>query len=363
MRLARRTDALDSLNTTSPVESSPDNALPHQENEPPHDSGSTQTASRVSDRVRRIFSHYFLVVGWVALGALYTLLLPDRFLQFTTAQSVFGSQSPLLFLALAALCTLVVGEFDLSVAGVMGFSATIIPVLATLHHWSLGLACAVAILASVLCGGINAFFIVGLGVPALSVTLGTASLYLGLSELVSQSNTVSVTSTAFYKVTSTNLLGLPLMFYYGVAAVLALAYFFSWTAPGRHVAFVGANREVARLAGIRVNRIRALSYVVASLLAGLAGLLLVGSVGGVDPTTAGTYLLPALASVFLGASVVIPGQFNPIGTLIGIYFLETGIIGLEILGASGWVDDAFYGAGLVTAVTLASLVARRARTA
>ena len=66
------------------------------------------------------------------------------------------------------------------------------------------------------------------------------------------------------------------------------------------------------------------------------------------------------ASVFLGTAVVQPGQFNPVGMAIGIYFLETGIIGLQILGASGWVQDTFYGAGLITAVTLATVVRSRA---
>jgi ribose/xylose/arabinose/galactoside ABC-type transport system permease subunit len=132
---------------------------------------------------------------------------------------------------------------------------------------------------------------------------------------------------------------------------------------GRHIVFVGANREVARLAGINVNRIRVGSYISASIVAALAGIMLVATVGGFDPTASPSYLLPALAAVFLGTAVVMPGQFNPIGTLFGIYFLETGIIGLQLLGYSGWVQDAFYGAGLVAAVTVAHLVRNRTRVA
>ncbi len=85
--------------------------------------------------------------------------------------------------------------------------------------------------------------------------------------------------------------------------------------------------------------------------------------GGFDPTASPSYLLPALAAVFLGTAVVMPGQFNPLGTLIGIYFLETGIIGLQLLGYSGRVQDAFHGAGLVAAVTVAHLVRNRTRVA
>jgi len=59
------------------------------------------------------------------------------------------------------------------------------------------------------------------------------------------------------------------------------------------------------------------------VIAGIGGILLVSSTGGFDASGSAGYLLPALAAVFLGTAVVQPGQFNPIGTLIGIYFLET----------------------------------------
>jgi ribose transport system permease protein len=144
-----------------------------------------------------------------------------------------------------------------------------------------------------------------------------------------------------------------------VILAIVFAYVMYLTPFGRNVAFVGANRDVARLAGINVNRIRAASYVVDSVIAGFAGVILVASAGGFDPTASSTYLLPALAAVFLGTAMVIPGQFNPIGTLLGIYFLETGVLGLQLLGYSGWVQDAFYGAGLVIAVTLATVARER----
>jgi len=312
-----------------------------------------------SDRVRSASSRYALLGVWAIMAAVYGGVMPGKFLQVSTLQTVFGSQSSLLLLALAALCTFVVGEFDLSFASVMGLSATIIPVLSSLHHVSVALSCAIALGASIGCGCVNALFVVGLGVPSLIVTLGSASLFLGISELISGSNTISVTSKSFSDLALNNVVGLPLSFYYGLGLCLAFAYTITWTPIGRHIVFVGANREVARLAGIPVNLIRAGSYIAAATIAGLAGILLVASVGGFDPTGASTYLLPALAAVFLGTAMVTPGQFNPMGTFFGIYFLETGILGLQLLGGTGWVQDAFYGAGLVIAVTVATLVRRR----
>lgn len=65
------------------------------------------------------------------------------------------------------------------------------------------------------------------------------------------------------------------------------------------------------------------------------------------------------AAVFLGTAIIQPGRLNPIGTWIGVYFLYTGILGLEDLGLQQWVSDVFYGGALVVAVTISTLLRRR----
>jgi ribose transport system permease protein len=91
----------------------------------------------------------------------------------------------------------------------------------------------------------------------------------------------------------------------------------------------------------------------------LAGILLVGSTGASDPTTASSYLLPALAGAFLGSTVIRPGQFNIAGTFVAVYFLVTGVVGLDLEGYSGWVQDTFYGASLLVAVVSTQMVVQR----
>ena len=334
--------------------------------EPPQPRNSPAPAAAHPSPGRRLPSwldeviHRFAVVGvWAVMLLVYIALEPHKILQTATFQSIFGSQQALVFLALAALCTLVVGEFDLSVASVMGISATVVPVLAVQHHMNVALASLIGVAAGAACGLVNAFVIVVVGVDGFVVTLGSSTLLLGLTILISHSTTVSGLSAGFSKITLTNFLGLPLSFYYGLALALLFAYILSFTALGRHLTFVGANREVARLAGVRVDRIRFLSYVTGSTIAGLGGVLLVASLGGFDPSSSAAYLLPALSAVFLGTAAVQPGRFNPLGTLIGIYFLSTGILGLQLLGLGGWIEDVFYGAALVVAVAVSSLIRRR----
>lgn len=98
-----------------------------------------------------------------------------------------------------------------------------------------------------------------------------------------------------------------------------------------------------------------------SLLAGLAGVVVVASAGGLQPTSLQTLLLPAFASAFLGQAIIDPGSNNPLGTIIAVLFLATGINGLVLLGADTWVSDVFYGAAVIIAVTVSRIATVRAR--
>jgi ribose transport system permease protein len=151
----------------------------------------------------------------------------------------------------------------------------------------------------------------------------------------------------------------PLGFYYALVLCAVIWYVLSYTALGRRLLFVGRGREVARLSGIRVDRIRWGCLVVSGLIGGMAGVIYVGTTGAADPSSGQTFLLPAFAAAFLGATSVNPGRFNPWGAMISVYFLVTGITGLSIIGVSSFVQDLFYGGALVIAVTLSQIVRGR----
>src|SRR5829696_4013991 len=125
----------------------------------------------------------FAVIGvWLALIAVYGALSPDTFLTTGTFQTIFGSQLALVFLSAALLCTICVGEFvDLSVASVLGLSATLVPVLVVDHQWSVWAASLAAIVATTLVGCVNGFLVVRLGVNVIVVTLGMGTLLLGVA--------------------------------------------------------------------------------------------------------------------------------------------------------------------------------------
>jgi ribose transport system permease protein len=101
--------------------------------------------------------------------------------------------------------------------------------------------------------------------------------------------------------------------------------------------------------------------VASGAMAALGGVLFAGTAGSADPSSAQTLLLPAFAASFLGATAIRPGRFNPWGSFIAVYFLVTGITGLQLLGVEAFVQQLFYGGALVTAVALRQLLRRHDR--
>lgn len=303
----------------------------------------------------------FAVIGvWLLMAGLFAILIPQTFLTEGAFRAIFGGQQALVFLAAALLVTIIVGEFvDMSVAANFGFAAILLPVLHVSHGWNIWLAIGTAIAAATLVGLINAWLIVKVGVNTIVVTLGMSTVLLGVSLGAANMTAVSGLPGWLSRGLLFNIGGLPLTFFIGLLLMLVFAYILSFTPLGRNMRFVGANREVSRLAGVRVTRIRMGAFIVAGFIAGLGGVLAASATGGFDPNVANVYLLPMFAAVFLGTAILQPGRFNPLGSLIAVYFLATGVLGLQLMGASSWVSNVFYGGVLVIAVTLSTILSRR----
>jgi ribose transport system permease protein len=177
---------------------------------------------------------------------------------------------------------------------------------------------------------------------------------------MSGSNIISGIDMGLVKwVIMTRFLGVPLSFWYAAILTVVIWYVFQHTALGRRLLFVGRGREVARLSGVNVTRVRAGALIASGMIAALAGVLYTGMRGAADPSSALSFLLPAFAAAFLGSTTLYPGRFNAPGAFVAVYFLSTGIMGLNFLGASSWVQNLFYGGGLVLAVSISQLLRGR----
>jgi len=295
-----------------------------------------------------------ILIVFACLVAGFAAAIPSTFLTIGDLSNILGSQAVLFILVMAVLLPTIMGDFvDLSLGSSLGLSAMTLAVLNVNHAVPVALACLAGIGAALLVGVVNVFFVVPFDNDPFIVTLGTMTIVQGLIYVISGANSVGVVSTSLSNWIFTNdFLSIPLEFYYGLAIFLVVWYVLSFTPVGQKALVIGQSREVARLSGVRVNRQRSWAFIIAAGIAGIAGIAYAGTNGTVDPTAGSTLILPAYAAVFLGATAIRPGRINALGALVAVYFLATGTAGLELLGTQSYIQQIFYGAALVAAITV-----------
>ncbi|MGA2314281.1 MAG: ABC transporter permease [Xanthobacteraceae bacterium] len=306
------------------------------------------------------FERLGLILAWALIIIAFGALRPNTFLTWANFSAILGSQAVLVVAALGLILTLTAGDYDLSIASVLTLAGAVVAVLNVWHGIPIGWAIGAALAVGAAVGFLNGFFAIYFRINSMIVTLGIGTFAHGITLWLDNQETIGGVSSSFVNVVIVKrLLGVPLSFYYALSLCVIIWYVFSYTVLGRRLLFVGRGREVARLSGIRVDRLRWGCFVVSGLMGAIAGVIYVGTIGAADPNSGLLFLLPAFAAAFLGATSINPGRFNPWGAMISVYFLVTGITGLSILGVNTFIQDLFYGGALVVSVTLSQIVRGR----
>jgi len=306
------------------------------------------------------FERFGLVLVWLAVIALFAALRPETFLTWSNFSSIFGSEAVLVIVTLGLIIPLTAGDFDLSIAQTLTFTSMLTALLSARMGLPIGYIIPIALAAGALVGLVNGAITLYFRVHSLIVTLGVGTFLHGITLWISDSQTISGVSRVLMQyVIIERVFGIPVSFYYAVVLAALIWYVLSYTAFGQQLLFTGRGREVGRLAGVAVGRVRMTAFVASGVLGAIAGILYTGTTGSANPTSGTTLLLPAFAAAFLGATCIKPGRFNAWGSVIAVYFLVTGINGLSVLGFRTFVHDLFYGGALVLAVMVSQLVSGR----
>jgi ribose transport system permease protein len=303
----------------------------------------------------------FALIGvWLVLILFFVVKVPDTFPTMANVSNMLGSQAVLLVLALGLIIPLRANIYDLSMASVMTLSAVIVASYYVMHGWPLWACVLLAVGAGLVIGTVNGFIVTKFEIDPFIITLGIGTVVLGISYIISESRTVSGVDPFLAEVMlSKPFWGVPLDFWYAVVLCALVWFVFEYTAFGQRLLFIGQNPDVARLNGVNVPKLRWISLICSGVIGSLAGVVFVGTTLSADNTSGNAFLLPAFAAAFLGSTTIRIGRFNPWGTLIAVYFLVTGITGLQLMGAQQYVQQLFYGGALVIAVVLSKIVRRR----
>jgi ribose transport system permease protein len=297
---------------------------------------------------------------WAGFVVVFGLWVPDTFLTTLTAQTLASEQAVTAIVALGLLLPLAAGVFDLSVGAMVGLSAIVVASLTADAGVPLLPAVALTLLIGVAVGAINAFLVVGVGIDSFIATLGMSSVLLAPTHAASGDQIVDGVPDSLVNLTAGHVAGVPVIAIYMLAMAAFVWYVLEHTPFGRRMAATGSGREAARLAGVRTGRLICISLISSAVFASIAGVLLASKLSTATPDLGPAYLLPAFAAAFLGTTQIKPGRFNVWGTLVAIFLLATGVKGLQLVGAAGWVTDLFNGLALIVAVGVSLWGARLA---
>jgi ribose transport system permease protein len=321
---------------------------------------SSNASSSVTARKVLEPERFALIGVWLVLIVFFSAMIPEYFPTMANLSNMLGSQAVLLILALGLIIPLRAGDYDLSIGSVLALSAVTVAALNVNYGWPIWAAAAVAITAGMLVGVINGFIVTKFDINPFIVTLGMGTVIIGISYMISNTRTITTVDPALSEaVLAKPFFGIPVDFYYAVILCALVWYVFEYTAFGQRLLFIGQNSDVARLNGVPVNKSRWIALILSATVAGMAGVVYVGTTSSADTTSGQGFLLPAYAAAFLGSTTIRIGRFNPWGTLIAVYFLVTGITGLQLMGAPPYVQYLFYGGALVIAVVLSKVVRAR----
>lgn len=306
------------------------------------------------------------------LGPFIALLAACAFFASQSDRFLTGANLSLILQQVAVVGVIAIGQtliiltagIDLSCGMVMALGGIVMTKFAT----ELGLPPVLAVLCGVgvttLFGLLNGLLVTRFRLPPFIVTLGTLNIAFAITQLYSNSQTVTDLPPLMTALGNTFTVG-GTAFSYGTVLMLLL-YALAWfvlreTAAGRHVYAVGNNAEATRLVGIPTQRVLLGVYVVAGACYGIAALLSVARTGVGDPNAGQTENLDAITAVVLGGTSLFGGRGIIIGSLIGALVVGVFRNGLTLMGVSSIYQVLVTGVLVILAVALDQMSRKGAR--
>ncbi|EMC4269310.1 ABC transporter permease [Cronobacter sakazakii] len=305
------------------------------------------------------FYKWGMLLTVVALVALFGIA-SDNFLDPFNIINILRSIAIVTVIAIGVSISLTIGGFDLSVGSTASLANALVVSLFVWHGFGTTEAIVVTLVLCTLVGLFNAFLIVVLKIPDMLATLASLFVIQGVAMTYSYGGSITqnmvlpsgemaegVIPDAFSLLSQVPVIVI-VMLVVTVVAQLGL----SLTTHGRRMYAIGGNPEAARLSGIRITRYKVAAYVIASLLAGLGGILLASRIGSSQVNAGSGYLMDAVAAAWIGFSLAGSGKPNALGTLVGAVILGVLSNGLVMLSVPYYAMDIIKGLVLAGALAI-----------
>ncbi|MBB5277325.1 rhamnose transport system permease protein [Rhizobium rosettiformans] len=304
--------------------------------------------------MQKLLKNREMLLGLIIIGMIlgFTTRAPN-FANPDNLVTIFNDTSILIILALGQMVVILTKSIDLSVAANLAFTGMAVAMLDSAYP---GLPLALLVLISIgigaALGAINGFLVWALQIPPIVVTLGTLTIYRGMSFVLSGGAWVNAHQMQpdFLGVPRLPVLGLPILSWVAIAVILLIGFILTRTAFGRSTYAAGGNPVAAIYAGIDVGRARFLAFVLSGALAGLSGYLWVSRYAVAYVDIAAGFELDSVAACVIGGISIAGGIGTVIGTVLGALFLGVIKNALPVIGISPFAQMAISGIVIVLAV-------------
>lgn len=274
---------------------------------------------------------------WIALFILVvaaTIFYGTTFLSVSNIFNVLRQSSMIGLIAVGMTCVIITAGIDLSVGATVALTAV---TAAVLTRTSVLLALTVPILIGILIGAVNGFVIAKLKIVPFIATLAVQMAVRGIAYIATDVKSVSIAEEAesFLIIGRGYLFGIPIPVILFALAAAVMIFVCSKTPFGRSLYAIGGNEDAARMMGIKVDRNKALSYVLTGGLSGLAGVILCSRLGAGQPVGGNGWEMDAVSAVAIGGTLLSGGVGSVGKTISGV--LITGLIG-NIINLQGDIN-------------------------
>ena len=303
---------------------------------------------------------YSLTLTILLIGIGATIAFPQTFPTFGNWSQLLLNLSIDTIVAVGMMLLLVAGVFDLSVGSVVAFSGGLAAYIMITFGWPVAVAIPLTLVSAGLIGLVNGYLIAYQGVNPMIQTLAMMGIVRGGALLVSGSGIQNLPYW-FNAISQSRLLGVQMPVWYMLLTVAVFAFLMQKTVFFRRYYYIGGNERAADLSGIRVRRMKLYGFMLTSLLAGVAGLLLTSRLGTALPTAGRGLELRVITAVILGGASLSGGHGKIIGALLGAVFMGLVSNVMVLARVSGYWQDIILGLILITAVWTDMVLQKRSR--
>jgi rhamnose transport system permease protein len=268
--------------------------------------------------------------------------------------------------AMGQMLVITARHVDLSIGSMLGLTAMACGMMFKYQPqiwWPLGFVLAIGL--GALLGLFNGLLVTLFRLPSIIVTLGTLSLYRGITFIMSDAKQIDrqFVPSALKGMSQTSpIFGIPWIIFISFGVVLLTYWFAMHTRTGRQVYALGSNPVAAPLRGIDVTRITLLVFSISGALSGLAGIMYASRWGFVNPSNTGNgFEFQVIAAVVIGGVSINGGIGTVPGAVLGVLLLGCVSAALPLLGIPGTTQSAIYGAVILLALVIDRLVRQQAQ--